>query len=704
MAQTKTPPPAARRGSIDSLDIQTAMNKYSSSNLLTVSFSSIPSMDSTHSFGQISDYPHATCSTPLFLTLNRTPTLLCPEHQSLARSSNVAISVPTLPRMRLLLTEPISVARWMEQSPLSAAAALDDLKGNVLPEGSVTSIWKPEGSMFSPEEFEASLRQRRTPNHRDAHAASLLAVSQSTDASCNDLSSSTISGVDADSPAGSTHQSAYDSERKSSDQTGRADPAAVPTIMLSNSTAAMPLSFESSLSIAPLAARRGRKVPAPLELSSATLAPSHDLYPGIPSPFLGSPSSYSPKFEFSQNPEEFSMNLAAMCQDLRSRCPPLHPPSPTGLQPFTPVDPLTDSDSSLSSDYSKSDSDDWAFAKEILAEHLDLVPQDSAEYPLSPVSDAAPAQTSGDHEADSYSWASAPTLTNSPQTSISSEPRTSAQDTKVDPVTLQRRRRTVIIETPHKSAPDGLRPARVTIDLSHLADDSTDASMTTDFDTPLPLEISVASPLDNFVESTPRHLRPVSSATLRMPIRGILKTREKKRVRFSFLPGMDGEDGGEAGCSFDVDEDEAAEEPRRKRAATTPLIRPGSLQRPRSAIPTEFAAQRASFPKRPLVKPFVRHSTANDVSPTPTSRTARQSMPLVPRVVDKGEVGSPRKLSSIARRSMPAVDTKKKHAKPSSNDENSGRRHNGEVKPSQKATSPPKSRMPFRAIFTKLRS
>ena len=56
----------------------------------------------------------------------------------------------------------------------------------------------------------------------------------------------------------------------------------VPTIMLSNSTVAVPLSLESSQSLAPppLAVRRGRTGPPPLPLPSAPTT-EMELYPGI---------------------------------------------------------------------------------------------------------------------------------------------------------------------------------------------------------------------------------------------------------------------------------------------------------------------------------------------------------------------------------------------------------------------------------------
>lgn len=580
-----------------------------------------------------------------------------------------------------------------EQNLLLASTSTTFLEG-ASSEDAHSPLWKPDGSVFAPETFRDLLRRKHDTSMSfgdEQNAGSILSV-QGVNASCNNISDCAIASVDlnySNAPA---------------DSTDLFEPAAVPTIMLSNSTAAVPLSFESSLSIAPLAARRGRKVPAPLELSPTTFPPSNGLYPGIPTPFLGSPSTYSPRFEFSQNPMGFSMDLAAMCQDLRSRCPPLHPLSPAATESFSRVDPLLDSDlSSSSSNSSNMDFDDWAFANDILAKHVDFTPQDVLGPTTATLVSNSGTPSGHLEQGDSYSWSSSPTLTGSPGTDDSSEPSTPEQVTKVDPDVQQRRRRTVIIETPHNNS---IKPARITMDLSHLADDSPDTSLSSHFNEPVPVEVFNVAERDSFVESTPNQLRPISNATIKMPIRSILKTREKKRVRFSLMPGMEGDEEEDEKLSCDFQPEFKGK--KRIRASTTPNCRPENPFRPRSESADEFASQRASFPRHPAVKAFKRQSSVPvpDVSPTPASRRARQSMPLVPRVVDKSEVGPPKKLTgSIARRSMPVVDVKKKKDyKRGGVDENEGRRFSEGVKMGQKSSSPLKNRVPFRAILTKWRS
>lgn len=560
------------------------------------------------------------------------------------------------------------------------------------PDGCQSSAWKAEGSLYPLEVFREMLLQQRIPQAPSIRVATAeaIAAAQTLNTSYYDPSANSI---------------AANCSTESSDESSR--PVRVPTITLSNSIAVMPLSLESSHSIAPLAARRGRKGPAPLELPP--LAPhltAEGLYPGIPTPFLGSPSGYSPKFEFAQNPIDFSMDLAAICQDLRSRCPPLHPPSPSREGSTTPVPLLSDSDSS-DKPGSDSGSDDWAFAKDFLATHGGSEPGETSE--TGHTTEESPRATSD--EGDSFSWDSAPTLTNSPRSdndaSDNSAPTTPEQASKES---AQRRRRTVIIETPRNSM--NVKPARITVDLSHLADDSDDATtatpITAEFDTPLPVEVSDSSDFASALQSTP-HLRPMSNATIR-PIRSILKTREKKRVRFSLMPGQgcdsdpDSTDG--LGSAFEDDTPEGACKGR-ERAATVPMCRrPDSPHHTRSTSMQASSAKRASFPKHPAVKPFVHHTQpALDSTPTPTptpkSTKGRQSLQFMPRVVDKCEVGSPRKLtSSIARRSMPA---EKSHGKRSSKDENAGRRASEGGKLAQKVSSPQKSRMPFKSILGKFR-
>ncbi|EKM50022.1 uncharacterized protein PHACADRAFT_213792 [Phanerochaete carnosa HHB-10118-sp] len=678
-----------------SLNVNEMLRAHDSSNLLAISFSSLPSSTSTHSFGDIPDYPHARCLPLLFVNLTQTPTLLCPGSQSPSQSSKVIISVPTAPRMRIMLLEPISVARWSEQIAEFASNGCQVAEADAISEGCQPPIWKAEGSLYPPEDFQEILQERRTSRRPSTCVATRAlkeepSMAQTVDTSCYDPS--------VDSMAMNCSAEALDKSARS---------VRVPTITLSNSTAVMPmpLSLESSQCITSIAARRGCKGPAPLELPAPNINLSvNGLYPGIPTPFLGSPSAYSPKFEFAQNPSGFSMNLASMCQDLRSRCPPLHPPSPPREGPATPVSPLSDSDSS-DNPASDSDSDDWAFAKDLLAMHSKPAAKKFSEdgHTTKSLSEASLI------EGDPFSLDSAPTLTSSPQSDCDTSEYSALATPEQIPKDSahQRRRRTVIIETPRSSI--SAKPARITVDLSHLADDSDDATppMATfpALDVSLPVEVTPSLDFVSAIQSTP-HLRPMSNATIR-PIRSILKTREKKRVRFSLMPGQGGDSTDDLKSEFD---DDAPESPGRgrERAATIPMChRPSSPHHARLSLTNAFSTNRASFPKHPAVKSLKRSTQQPpDGTPTPASKSTkmRQSLQLVSRVVDKSEVGPPRKLAGhVARRSMPA-EVQRCQGKRCSRNENSGKRFSEDVTLVQKTSSPQKSRMPFRSILGKFRA
>lgn len=686
MIQQHTRPSLPRDDSNGSLNISDLIHTRSSDNLLAVSLS-LPESTSTHSFGDVPDFPHTKCSPVLFVNLTRTPILTSPGTQSLGRPSEVLISVPTVPRMRVMLLEPISVTRWSEQTTEFAPGSVQTTGTDSALEDREPLPWKPEGRLHSPESFRTMLQERRTSRRLAVHAPTSApvttpSVAQAVDISGNDLNTDSI---------------VVNCSMDTDDKSPRS--ARVPTITLSNSSAVipMPLSLESSQCITSLAARRGLKGPAPLELSVPTADLAADgLYPGIPTPFLGSPSGYSPTFEFAADPTGFALDLATMCRELRSRCPPLHPPSPPRGQ-TTSISTLScDSDSS-DAPGSDSDSDDWAFAKDILATHGELPDVKIVkDHVIEELPDTA------SEEGDELSLDSAPTLTDSPESDEDSTPATPEQASK-DPA-HQRRRRTVIIETPRNSM--SAKPARITVDLSHLADDSDDTPpvvATTDPNTPLPVEVRDSLDFAAALQSTPC-TRPTSTATLR-PIRSILKTREKKRVRFSLMPGQGGDSTDDVRSGFD--DDNAHDDVRgRERAATIPPCRrrASSPHHARASVPQAFVADRVSFPKHPAVKSLKRLQKA-DVTPTPPSKNpkARQSLQLVPRVVDKRDVGAPKKLSSqIARRSMPA-EVQKCTGRRCSRDENAGRRHSEEPTKLAQKISPQKSRMPFRSILDKFR-
>ena len=480
---------------------------------------------------------------------------------------------------------------------------------------------------------------------------------------------------------------------------------AVPTIMLSNSMAAVPLSLESYQSLAPLAVRRGHKVPAPLHLDKQINSREEDLYPGIPSPFLGSPSACDTDSDAGCSPVTSTMDLQAMCRDLRSRCPPLRAVSPL------PHDPSARKAAPISAAAAlNEDSDDWDFAHDMLLQYggqftgfsdaclatpLKAIPNVEEIMAVTP-------------ETDSYSWSSTPTLTNSPES-----PDSTNDDDTTTPIMpdmpKQTRRRTVIIETPRNSIIGNTQPTRVTIDLSHLAD-SEDVPLSPQFDLPIPFETPHHHGRTSSAISECPYSRPVSSASMKPPVRGILKTREKKSVRFSMMPSMHEypEDETEPESSFDVDNEPTGPRPGprtpgRKRASTEPSYRPQADQGRRVAPQgLQAGKDRASFPKHPAVRSFVRGSTP---SPTPPSRVPaeRQSLQhvLVPRNVDKAEVSGPRRLLKRATLDSPTSPAKNSKRLTTFNDENSRKRSTIATP----KTGNQKSRMsaPFKSILTKFR-
>ena len=154
----------------------------------------------------------------------------------------------------------------------------------------------------------------------------------------------------------------------------------LPSIKVSTSTATIAVSIPGSpepptptLEPEPLAIRRGKKMLTPLTVH----APQHTdrEYPGIPTAFRGTPSAYSPRFQFpSSNVQSGTESLAIgdMINTLRSQV--------AGLRPSFPAEaraPLLDkqppSNNSLyaePSDINQSISeDDWEFAHELMSRY-----------------------------------------------------------------------------------------------------------------------------------------------------------------------------------------------------------------------------------------------------------------------------------------------------------------------------------------------
>ena len=507
----------------------------------------------------------------------------------------------------------------------------------------------------------------------------------------------------------------------------------LPTITISNSSAMFSVSSTSSQNLCPsvpLAIRRGNKLPAPLFLSQAGHnPPGHEnelgLYPGIPTPFRGSPSMSTPVFQLAHDSYVSTMDVRSMCEDLRSRCPPLRPDTPTNI--ITNASEIISDVISDTSD--ESEEDEWAFAASLLTKSSetpdksrDAIAESTADSDILPP-EPCPNEL-GDLDTSRPSWANAEGLADARD-----EGRSALPDRTAGLTPKQQRRKTVIIETPDSSL---RRRNRMTLDLSHLTDDHHDGDDDNNetrgqYAIPFETPSSAAnfSP-DGFSSSTPS--RPASSATMRPPVKGILKGR--KSVRFSVLPSMH---------EYPLEEPHLVEQP----ASPSPKV---SLSLPSksqgsgpysskvklgSPLRQTFVAKspspkvsprgyRSTFPKHPAVRAIIKDSssnssTASSSSPPSSPTTARrlplrikndrQSLPtrlstpspLGPskarKTIGLEDIGSPRRLKTAISR------------KPSSNRVSSAENENSVRRDS--ATSVLQktcSRSSLRSIFTKLRA
>ncbi|KAI0704249.1 hypothetical protein BC835DRAFT_1302901 [Cytidiella melzeri] len=710
---------AASRLTSDSLDLSKITSHSLSGNILSASITFLSLTDSVHSLQSTPSFPSVS-GPPAFVALSAGKSFFDSPVTTLV-NANTRTTIPTGPRMRCMLTEPITVARWAEGVTTSSSSNHVPWENVARDEVVPRKAWFPVGSLFSPEAFRAMLGSRRvSPSESWTVVIQAAVMEQEFLVDPADIGISPPKDVDmVIEPSTLVHDPPLDEP--------------VPTIMLSNSTVAMPLSLESTQSVAratpaPLAVRRGRVQPPSLPLPSLPVPLTPDWHSSIPTPFRGSPGAYSPKFEFSQVDGDFSMDLEAMCQDLRSRCPPLAPPSPimsTELRDLSDVSALLD----CSAD---SDSDEWGFARGLLEAHIER--SSAVHTPMRPtsggLSDDAALDTPNSNMISDSSWGTEPTLTNSPQPSFQPEADLEEEDDSFKLVSTspkQQRRRTVIIETPRNSTVGATRPVRVTIDLSHLADNE-DAADVNAFETaaseipfePQPLMYSAVNP------STPHasYVRPISSASMGRPVRSILKTREKKSVRFSELPDTREYvvEAHELESVFEADEpgDEegrygggGTKSTSRKRAATTPSA--NSSRKP-TMTNVDLEGRRGSFPKHPAVRTLARISvpatplyTASPTPPARGNKAAHQSM-LLSRSTEKADIGRPKRLTGLpaVRSSLPADSSSGKSLRKKQAKEEKSWRKSGSSPPAGKGEPRPssvqKSRMPFKSILTKLRS
>jgi len=460
---------------------------------------------------------------------------------------------------------------------------------------------------------------------------------------------------------------------------------AVPTIMVSNSTAIVPLSLESSQSLAssPLALRRGKKMLPPITVHPSTcLVTQATSYPDIPSPFLGSPTSSRPSFEGldSESPES-SMDIHVICADLYSRLPEM---------PCSPLSPT-----SASSEYHSCVvaceqalmcpvEDDWAGPQEFIEQHADQIPQLFEYASVKTPPPASPA---------SNSWDMSVTLVDI--TEVRS-PVTPTPPPDVD--AKKQRRKTVIIETSPTPRAASSLPAQAIEPEEDQAEQE-----------PIPFE----TPAGNLLSCAACHQsmlvesRPLSTASIR-PVRGILKG--KKSVRFSMVPE----------CVDHTEEGGRIEDTARPRSGSVPPVsKPRSSFARRSyAPPTRGSPDSSptkenepSWPRHPALRAVARHTADMTTPETPTpailtderrgplrSLNARQSLPAkrsstvvhaeqpARKSIAVSDIGKPRRLMKAASMHVSKADAENVAAK--------------------RGSLPTKSRMPvpLRTFLTKLRA
>ncbi|KAF5387337.1 hypothetical protein D9757_005796 [Collybiopsis confluens] len=355
------------------------------------------------------------CMVPLlsFLSLDDLP---CNRTNSKLDSlSSATTTIPTPPRLRTLLKENLCISKWTE-TLITADAPGHVPWGEV--ESNESTIWKPEGSLYSCDAFQQALlnSRQRTPltnitnrrissNSNAHHRKALVFEHEITLPS--DIGTKRWS---VQVPAGSMNPDMVDMmlelrnlntffkeeeelEGIALNQASKLEvpPISVdqeyahpPSLIVSDSHSVIPLSLESSGSLQTvqktLAGRRGNNSIPPLAIKSELMDPS--TYPSIPSAFLGSPSSYRPTFEFIRDSRS-STDFEDMIRSLHSQCASLQvtaPPCPALLEEEEISSSLIQMSQSQHSS-SSSTTDEWAFANSLLEKYPDFCVEQGFDPP-----------------------------------------------------------------------------------------------------------------------------------------------------------------------------------------------------------------------------------------------------------------------------------------------------------------------------------
>ncbi|KZT69255.1 hypothetical protein DAEQUDRAFT_765573 [Daedalea quercina L-15889] len=510
-------------------------------------------------------------------------------------TNGALITIPTRPRLRFTMMETICIDWWrsnvFDSPPFEVDIPPDE------PELPTEPVRIPEGCAMYREHF------MLTTGHALSDYGSW---SDRLEGNTDQEEPGTL--VDA---SRLTIQVQVDSVQDEKPQhSGAEDEHEVPTIMVSSSTAIVPLSLESTQSLAsvPLALRRGKKMPPPITVHPpghliTPLSSPLSSYPDIPSPFLGSPSPSRLSFDYlDSEPSRLPIreDLVPMCVDLYARLPTMSflPLSPASEEPEGNRPRAVACEQAPEPDVA----DDWAGAQEFVEQHADDIPR---------LFESTPVKSSPPLSPGSNSWDMSVTLVDPTEGRSPVSP--TSEPTDVD--TKRQRRKTVIIETSPTPRRNSLPPTET---------QESDDEPLRDQD-PIPFE----APAGNLLSCTACHSsmlvqsRPVSSASMR-PAKGILK--EKKSVRFSMVPEC---------IVHDVHQDTTrprsgsipplpkARSPPTRHSFTAPV------HSPPPTYPTK-ENEPPSWPRHPALRAIARHTTdlSSPLTPTPTILTDERRSPL----------------------------------------------------------------------------
>ncbi|EGN96679.1 hypothetical protein SERLA73DRAFT_161740 [Serpula lacrymans var. lacrymans S7.3] len=396
--------PLASFDSVSSLDIKEILEKTGDNeDLFLVSLPFDESSDDNDGCSQDSDispFPSGR-RPPLFTMVDHRARLLFPLPPCASTSSRtheeyetdtVLLTAPTIPRLNLVLREEIFVDSWI--SSLVSTHPPGHIPWSSDRRTQVT--WTPEGSVFLSERMKGL--KRRSQKHTDK-TASITGINNHENNTCKGgiehcrtpcgsepsawrealvfeheitmqavgkntrLSLHYPANMDTDTASLNVGLSQPD-PHVCSEPTG-AKPLVprreqgVPSLIVSNSTATITASMD--LSEAPLAIRRGKEI-VPLRLEENKVID----YPGIPSAFLGSPSNYSPSFEYANAPDEPLLDHQTMLSNLRSQCYfPDHQASPSPPErEGQPVHRSVSAGVPIVSLEEDEDEEEWAFAQD----------------------------------------------------------------------------------------------------------------------------------------------------------------------------------------------------------------------------------------------------------------------------------------------------------------------------------------------------